>query len=210
MAFHILQHALAEAWLTEVRDAKTPSARFRELVRRLGGLIAWEALRNEPTQPRQVLTPCGEAAGAALLETPVIVPILRAGLVYAEGIAQLLPEADFGHIGLARDEITKRPNAYFCKVPRNLATRRILLADPMLATGHSAVAAVDALIAQGANATKIILLTLVAAPEGRDVFCAAHPEVPVWTVALDERLNEHAYIVPGLGDAGDRLFGTLA
>lgn len=210
MALHILRHAVADTYLAEVRDSRTPSARFRELVRRLGGLVATEAMRDFPTRPVEVRTPCGVAACRTLAESVLIVPILRAGLTYAEGVSQVLPEATFGHIGFYRDETTKRPVPYFCKVPQRLAERRILLTDPMLATGYSAVAAADALLARGADPKKTILLTLVAAPEGRDVFLAAHPDIEVWTAALDERLNEDAYIVPGLGDAGDRIFGTLA
>lgn len=209
MGFHILRHAVAETYLAEARDARTPSVRFRELVRRLGGLVAAEALREAPTRPVEVVTPCGVAHGRTLADPVLIVPILRAGLAYAEGVAQLFPEAAFGHIGLYRDEATKRPVTYFCKVPERLAERRILLVDPMLATGHSAVAAAEALLARGADPARMALLTLVAAPEGRDVFLAAHPGIEVWTVALDAGLNAQAYIVPGLGDAGDRLFGTL-
>lgn len=209
MSFHILRHAVAETYLAEVRDARTPSPRFRELVRRLGGLVATEALRDVPTRPLEVVTPCGAAQCRTLADPVLIVPILRAGLTYAEGVSQILPEATFGHLGLYRDETTKRPVTYFCKVPQRLASRRILLVDPMLATGHSAVAAADALLGRGADSAKMALLTLVAAPEGRDVFLAAHPGVEVWTAALDDRLNADAYIVPGLGDAGDRIFGTL-
>lgn len=209
MSFRILRHAVAEAYLAEARDARTSSARFRELVRRLGGFVASEALREAPTRPVDVVTPCGLAQCRTLADSVLIVPILRAGLTYAEGVSQILPEAAFGHIGLYRDEVTKRPVTYFCKVPKCLSVCRILLVDPMLATGHSAVAAAEALLARGAVPDKMALLTLVAAPEGRDVFLAAHPDIDVWTVALDEGLNENAYIVPGLGDAGDRLFGTL-
>lgn len=209
MGFHILRHAVAETYLAEVRDVRTSSARFRELVRRLGGLVAAEALREAPIRPIQVTTPCGTAQCRTLADPVLIVPILRAGLTYAEGVSQVLPEAAFGHIGLYRDETTKRPVTYFCKVPQRLSERRILLVDPMLATGHSAAAAAAALLARGADPAKMALLTLVAAPEGRDVFLAAHPEIEVWTAALDDGLNAQAYIVPGLGDAGDRLFGTL-
>lgn len=209
MSFHILRHAVADTFLAEARDRTTPPDRFRTLVRRLGGLVACEALRDLPTAAVRTESPCGTAEGRKLAERLLIVPILRAGLTYAEGVAQVVPEATFGHIGLYRDETTHRPVPYFCKLPKTLHDRRILLTDPMLATGHSAAAAVDLLLERGADAQKIILLTLVAAPEGRDVITAAHPEVTVWTVALDRCLNGKAYIVPGLGDAGDRIFGTL-
>lgn len=213
--FQVVEHHLAQVWLSEVRDGRTPPARFRTLVRRLGALLAMEALRAAPVVRHTVQTPCGVANGAAWQEQVLIVPILRAGLTYAEGVGEVLPEAAFGHIGLYRDEQTHRPVPYFCKLPgwlsaaRQPGRLRVYLVDPMLATGHSAVAAVQELLAHGVQEAEISLLTLVAAPEGRDCFVAACPQVSVWTWALDERLNEKAYIVPGLGDAGDRLFGTL-
>ncbi len=206
--FHLIQHALAEHILTELRNEQTSMVRFRELVRRLGMLVGAEALRDVPRQPQTVTTPCGVAQGSCLAEPVVIVPVLRAGLTYAEGVATLLPEASIGHIGLYRDEQTHRPVPYFSKLPGNLATSRVLVVDPMLATGYSAVAAVETLIQAGANPAKIQFLALVAAPEGVNCFEKAYPDIGVWAFALDERLNDKAYIVPGLGDAGDRLFGT--
>ena len=211
--FYLPRHSVAQAWLTEARRIETTSVRFRELVRRLGALLAWEALREAPQRACRVETPCGVAEGGVLAERMVIVPILRAGLIYGEGMAKVFPEAAFGHIGLYRDEQTHRPVPYFTKLPAWLGQGgepvRVLLADPMLATGHSAVAAADELLKRGVKAREIMLLTMVSAPEGRAVFEAAHPEIALWTWALDERLNERAYIVPGLGDAGDRLFGTV-
>lgn len=209
MAFHVLQHALATAYLTELRAAETPTPRFRELVRRVATIVTAEALRNLPTQPKDVQTPLAVCHGAELSEPLLIVPILRAGLVFADGIADLIPEASVGHIGLYRDEKTLLPVTYLCRLPENLERYRIFLADPMLATGNSSAEAADILLRKGACASKMMLLTLVATPQGRDTFTQRHPEVDVYTAALDDGLNERAYILPGLGDAGDRLFGTL-
>ena len=155
-----------------------------------------------------IQTPCGLAIGRQLANQTILVPVLRAGLVYAEGMAEIIPNAIFGHIGLFRDESTHRPVPYFSKLPRKLAGTQILIADPMLATGHSAVAAVDTVLNAGAEPEQIRFLALVAAPEGVRCFEAAHPHIDIRAFALDERLNDQAYIVPGLGDAGDRLFGT--
>lgn len=209
MSFHVLEHALATAYLTELRDAQTPTPRFRDLVRRVAMLVTAEALRSLPTQPKDVQTPLAICHGAELADPLLIVPILRAGLVFAEGISAIIPEASIGHIGLYRDEKTLLPVTYLCRLPENLAQYRIFLADPMLATGNSSSEAADILIRKGALAERMMLLTLVATPQGRDTFAKRHPGMSVWTAALDDGLNERAYILPGLGDAGDRLFGTV-
>lgn len=209
MSFHVLEHALATAYLTELRDAQTPTPRFRDLVRRVAMLVTAEALRALPTQQKDVQTPLAICHGAELADPLLIVPILRAGLVFAEGISAIIPEASIGHIGLYRDEKTLLPVTYLCRLPEDLPRYRIFLADPMLATGNSSAEAADILLQHGALPNHISLLTLVATPQGRDTFTSRHPEMAVWTAALDDGLNERAYILPGLGDAGDRLFGTI-
>ena len=206
--FQVVHHTLAEHWLAEIRTEQTPATRFRDAVRKLGALLAAEVLRDAPLTETPIQTPCGLAIGRQLANQTILVPVLRAGLVYAEGMAEIIPNAIFGHIGLFRDECTHRPVPYFSKLPRKLAGTQILIADPMLATGHSAVAAVDTVLNAGAEPEQIRFLALVAAPEGVRCFEAAHPHIDIRAFALDERLNDQAYIVPGLGDAGDRLFGT--
>jgi uracil phosphoribosyltransferase len=202
----VLDHPLIQHKLALLRDKRTPTKEFRALVSEIAMLMTYEVTRDLPTWPVDVETPletarCRMVAGKKL----TLVPILRAGLGMVDGISQLIPSARIGHIGLYRDHETLKPVSYYFKVPRE-AARDFFLLDPMLATGGSAVAAVQQL--KDAGATRIRLLCIVAAPEGVQDMLTAHPEVPVFTTALDRQLNEHGYILPGLGDAGDRIFGT--
>lgn len=204
----VLAHAVAEHALTEMRDAGTPPAQFAVRLRQLSLLVAAEATRSLPTRRIEVSTPL-EVTEAAVLRSPppVVVPILRAGLGMVEPIRTLIPEAVVGHVGLERDHETLEPREYYVKMPDRLAERTCLVVDPMLATGGSADATFNVLKHRGA--TDIRFLCLVAAPEGVERLRAAHPDVPIWAGALDRELNEVGYILPGLGDAGDRLFGTM-
>jgi len=202
----VLDHPLIQHKLALLRDKRTPTKEFRALVSEIAMLMTYEVTRDLPTWPVDVETPletarCRMVAGKKL----TLVPILRAGLGMVDGISQLIPSARIGHIGLYRDHETLKPVSYYFKVPRE-AARDFFLLDPMLATGGSAVAAVQQL--KDAGATRIRLLCIVAAPEGVQDMLTAHPEVPVFAAALDRQLNEHGYILPGLGDAGDRIFGT--
>lgn len=202
----VLDHPLIQHKLALLRDKRTPTKEFRALVSEIAMLMTYEVTRDLPTWPVDVETPletarCRMVAGKKL----TLVPILRAGLGMVDGISQLIPSARIGHIGLYRDHETLKPVSYYFKVPRE-AARDFFLLDPMLATGGSAVAAVQQL--KDAGATRIRLLCIVAAPEGVQDLLTAHPEVPVFAAALDRQLNEHGYILPGLGDAGDRIFGT--
>lgn len=204
----LFDHPLIQHKLSLMRDKRTPTIQFRHLLREIALLMGYEISRELPLTTERIETPL------AVLEAPVIagkkvavVAILRAGLVMVDGLLDLIPAARVGHIGLYRDPETHRPVEYFVKLP-DPEGRLFILVDPMLATGNSATAAVDILNRRGIPDSRIRLMALVAAPEGVRTFRAAHPELPIYSAALDERLNEHAYIVPGLGDAGDRLFGT--
>ncbi len=208
MSFTVANHPLIAHRLAELRATQTSSPRFRMLVRELGALMITEVARTWPTKEISVSTPLIETTGHVLAEDCVIIPILRAGLSYAEGVEQFLPDAAIGHIGLCRDEVTHRPISYLTKLP-DLTNKRVLLVDPMLATGYSAAKAAEVVISAGATPALVTLLTIVAAPEGRDVFANLFPSIAVWTASLDDHLNANAYIVPGLGDAGDRIYGTL-
>lgn len=202
----VLDHPLIQHKLTLLRDQRTPTKEFRALVSEIAMLMTYEVTRDLPTWPVDVETPLETTRGRMVAGKKLtLVPILRAGLGMVEGISQLIPSARIGHIGLYRDHETLKPVSYYFKVPRE-AARDFFLLDPMLATGGSAVAAVQQL--KDAGATRIRLLCIVAAPEGVQDMLTAHPEVPVFTTALDRQLNEHGYILPGLGDAGDRIFGT--
>lgn len=204
----LLNHPLIQHKLSLAREKSTPTIQFRRLLKEIALLMGYEITRDLPVAMERIETPL------AAMEAPkiagkkvVIVSILRAGLGMAEGLQDLIPSARMGHVGLYRDPATKRPVEYFVKLPEPEG-RLFILVDPMLATGYSAVAAVDLLNRRGVPDARIRLMALVAAPEGMTVFRNAHPEIPVYAAALDDRLDEHAYIVPGLGDAGDRLFGT--
>jgi uracil phosphoribosyltransferase len=202
------RHALLAHKLTELRRRETPSAAFRRLLGEIGAILTSEALRDLPDMTAAIETPVGPMPQAPCLAgpEPCLVAVLRAGLGLLEGAQRILPEAPVGHLGLVRDEATLRPSEYVVRLPPDLPRRGALVLDPMLATGGSAVAAVDRLKAAGARSIRFACV--VAAPEGAARLAAAHPDVPVLSAALDERLNERGYIVPGLGDAGDRCFGT--
>lgn len=203
----LLNHPVVAHLVTHIRDEQTQPPRFRDLVRRVGMLLAYEATRDFPTQPIDVKTPIQVTQGK-VLELPVsVVPILRAGLGLAEGVMQLIPKAAMGHVGMFRDEQALTPVSYYEKLPSQIAQGPVLLVDPMLATGGSAIAAVDLLKSRGCE--DIRFLCLISAPEGITALNAAHPDVPIYTAAVDQKLNEMGYIVPGLGDAGDRLYGTF-
>ncbi len=205
---HIIDHPLVQHKLTLMRDKATPSKEFRTLLNEIAMLMGYELTRDLPLCDVAVETPIKKTVAKQLDGTmPVIVPILRAGLGMADGLLSLMPSARVGHIGLYRDPVTHTPVEYYCKMPKEIDTRLILVVDPMLATGGSAADAIAAIKARGGK--NIRFLCLVAAPEGVNKLQEAHPDVDIYTASLDECLNELAYIVPGLGDAGDRIFGTL-
>ncbi len=205
---YIVNHPLVQHKLSIMRDVETSTGSFRRLLREIALLMGYEVTRDLPVEMREIETPLTKMqapfiAGRKL----VIVPILRAGSGMADGLLELAPSARVGHVGLYRDEETKQPHEYLVKLP-SAEGRVFILVDPMLATGNSAVHAVDVLNRHGVANENIRFMALVAAPEGVQRLHEAHPDVPVYTAALDSHLNENAYIVPGLGDAGDRLFGT--
>jgi len=205
--FHLVDHPLAHDALAELRDARTPPAAFRSAAHRISLIVAAEALRDLPTEADTVATPVGPADARILRADIVIVPVLRAGLGMVESILELVPRARVGHIGLQRDETTAAASRYYSRLPPGLVASVVLLADPMLATGGSAVAAVD--IIKTAGVRNIRMMCVVAAPEGVAAMTAAHPDVHIYSPALDTELNARKFIVPGLGDFGDRLYGTL-
>ncbi|MBI1875146.1 MAG: uracil phosphoribosyltransferase [Acidobacteria bacterium] len=207
MPVHIVEHPLVHATLTELRDVTTPPEDFRRLANRISVLLAAEALRDLPTDAITVTTPLADAPGRRIARDVVVVPVLRAGLGMLDAVLQLVPSARVGHIGLQRDEITAVASQYYARLPSRLDRSYVLMIDPMLATGGSAVAAIDLL--RGAGAHDIHILCIVAAPEGVALVEQRHPDVHIYTPAVDRNLNAHKYIVPGLGDFGDRLYGTL-
>ncbi len=210
MSVNILNHPLIQHKITLLRDERTGSKDFRELVSEIAALMAYEACRDLPVQDVTVKTPITTTIGKTLGGKKLaLVPILRAGLGMVSGIERLIPAARIGHIGMYRNEKTLEPVEYFCKMPADLAEREILLLDPMLATGGSAIAAIGALIKRGADIKSIKFLCLVSAPEGIKNLTEAYPQLQIYTASVDEKLNENGYIVPGLGDAGDRIFGTI-
>ncbi len=205
--FTIVDHPLVQHKLTLMRDKNTPSAVFRQLLREISLLLAYEVSRDLPMTTQHIETPvAGMEAPIIKGKKLVIVSVLRAGNGLLEGMLDLIPSARVGHIGLFRDPVTLQPIEYYMKVPEDIADRRTIVVDPMLATGNSVSAAVKRLKEKGAKEIKLV--TLLAAPEGITHFHKQHPDVPIFTAALDSHLNEHGYIVPGLGDAGDRMFGT--
>lgn len=199
-------HPLVAHKLTRLRDRATEPKKFRELVREIAALLAYEATADLATAPRPVETPLAPAPGVELREKIGLVPILRAGLGMVEGVWELIPQAEVWHIGLYRDEQTLKPVEYYNKLPVEPTVSVCLILDPMLATGGSAVAAVEVLKRWGVK--KIKFVGLIGAPEGIAALQKAHPDVPIYLAAVDDHLNERGYIVPGLGDAGDRQFGT--
>lgn len=203
----VVSHPLVQHKLTLMRDKSTQPIHFRQLLKEIAMLIGYEVTRDLPLATQPIETPLAQMDAPVLAAPVTIVSILRAGLGMADGLRELIPTAREGHIGLYRNPETKQPHEYFIKLPNEVG--RVIVVDPMLATGGSAAYAVEVLIRRGIPAEEIRLVTLVSAPEGMRTFAAAHPQVPVYTAALDERLNEKAYILPGLGDAGDRIFGTL-
>lgn len=202
----IIDHPLVKRDLTLLRDRKTPSNLFRAILRRTASLMAYEVTRDLAVQKKRVFTPLEKTVGFTVAHPIVLVPILRAGLGLVGGFVEVLPDARVGHIGLYRDEDTLKPVDYYAKFPKNLDRALVLILDPMLATGGSAVAAVTFLKQKGAK--NIRFVSLVAAPEGVRLLSRHHPHVKIYTCALDRQLNTKGYILPGLGDAGDRIFGT--
>lgn len=205
MAVTALEHPLAAHLLLALRDRSTPPALFRSLTKRLTTILMLEATRALPTRAQTVHTPLEETTGRVLAGPIVVVPILRAGLGMLDAVVELFPEVRVGYLGLERDEATFRPSSYYAKLPR-LDDAPVFVLDPMLATGGSAKSALDSVKAAGAQ--RVTMVSVVAAPEGLKVLKEAHPDVGVVTAAIDRGLNDSAYILPGLGDFGDRLFGT--
>ncbi len=203
---HILEHPLIQNKLTRLRDVATNNHNFRLLLEELTSLMVYEITRSYPVREVTVKTPLEEMRGNVLDVPVILVPILRAGTGMLGGVLNLIPTAKVGHIGLYRDPASLTPVEYYAKLPPQLPEAQIILADPMPATGGSAIAAVDIIKREGGR--KIQFLCLVAAPEGVETLSQAHPDLPIYTAALDRQLNDHGYILPGLGDAGDRIFGT--
>jgi uracil phosphoribosyltransferase len=202
----IVDHPVAHEALVELRDVRTTPAAFRRAARRIALILAAEATRDAPTAASTVQTPLGPAAGREIAGDLVVVPVLRAGLGMLEPILELLPTARVGHIGLQRDEATAVASRYYSRLPHGLGGSFVLLVDPMLATGGSAAASVD--LIKAAGATNIRLICIVSAPEGVALLEARHPDVTIYTPVVDRELNDRKFIVPGLGDFGDRLYGT--
>lgn len=203
----LIDHPMVVHLQTELRNLDTQTHRFREIAERLGAILAYEALRDAPREAHTVSTPLEPYEGARLKGPVTVVPILRAGLGPAAGMARFIPGSQVGHIGMFRDEKSLMPVSYYVKLPANIAQGPVVLVDPMLATGGSAVAAIEVLKQRGC--ADIRFTCLVAAPEGIEKLQAAHDDVPITTCAIDRQLNEKGYILPGLGDAGDRIFGTV-
>lgn len=203
---HVFDHPLIHSEVSRLRDRACPSVEFRQRIRRVASLMVAEVTAGIPTRPISVETPLEVTSGHALQRPVVLAPILRAGIGFLDGFADLLPEASVAHIGLARNEETLQPEPYYFKVPANLEEAEVIVLDPMLATGGSAAEAVKRLKEAGARHLKFACL--VAAPEGVEHLESVFPELPIFTAALDRCLNEKGYILPGLGDAGDRIFGT--
>ena len=203
----VFDHPLIQHKVSMMRDKNTTSKEFRDLAREVAMLMAFEVTRDLPTKDVDIETPICPTTVKMLAGMDVaIVPILRAGLGFVDGMLEIIPNAKVGHVGLYRDPETHEPVEYYCKLPEDIDKRRVIIVDPMLATGGSAVAAVDFVKKKGAK--DISLMFLIAAPEGIEALTSAHPDVDIYIAAKDDHLNENAYIVPGLGDAGDRIFGT--
>ena len=207
MNVNVMTHPLIQHKVTLIRSVDTGTKDFRQLLEEIALLMGYEITRDLPLEDVEVQTPLVKTIGKQIAGKKLgIVPILRAGLGMVNGLLELMPMAKVGHVGMYRDPETLKPVEYYCKLPSDLADRRIIVTDPMLATGGSAAAAISLLKEKGAK--EIQLMCLVAAPEGVEVVNKAHPDVRIYVAALDEKLNDHGYILPGLGDAGDRIFGT--
>ena len=203
----VVDHPLVQHKLTLMRDKDRSTQGFRRLLNEIGMLLAYEVTRDLPLESLEIETPIGPMSGRQIQgKKLVLAPILRAGVGFLDGMLSLLPSARVAHVGLYRDPETLEAVEYYFKAPSDLADRTVLVLDPMLATANSAIAALDRLKARGASDLRFVCL--LAAPEGLAKFQAAHPDVPIWTAAIDSHLNDHGYIVPGLGDAGDRMYGT--
>lgn len=204
--FHLVRHPLADVKVSSLRDKKTPAQEFRRLLQELSQLVAYEALRDFETVTVRVQTPLDEAPGALPARPLVLVPVLRAGLAMADGILRIFPSAAVGHIGMFRNEDTLEPTHYYFRLPPGAAGSHVLLLDPMLATGNSMAAAADRL--KKAGIPRLTCACIIASRPGVERMRAAHPDIPVYGAALDDALDDRGYITPGLGDAGDRIFGT--
>lgn len=203
---YLFEHPVIQTRLTELRDFHTDHQRFRALLSEVASLMVYEVTRDLPTRPYPVQTPLERTTGHRLVKPIVLVPILRAGIGMAEGVLRMLPDARVGHIGLFRNEQTLEATCYYTRLPGDIAQSDVLLLDPMLATGGSAIRSIDTL--KKAGATSIRFVCIVASPEGLQAMNKAHPEIPIFAASIDRQLNDKGYILPGLGDAGDRLFGT--
>jgi len=203
----VFDHPLIKHKLTFIRDKNTGSKEFRELVTEVSMLMGYEVTRDFPLEEVEIETPLAKMKSQVISGKKVgLVPILRAGLGMVDGLLRLIPTAKVGHVGVYRDPETLKPVEYYCKLPQDIHERDLIVLDPMLATGGSAIAAINFLKERGAKSIRLVCL--IAAPEGVKAMQDAHPDVDIYVASVDERLNDHAYIVPGLGDAGDRLFGT--
>lgn len=204
---HIMNHPLIMHKITMLRDKGTGDRDFRQLIHEIALLMGYEATKDLSIVDKKVETPIAECTGKIIEKQVALVPILRAGLGMVDALINLIPASKVGHIGMYRDPVTSKPIEYYCKLPNDVDKRQVIVLDPMLATGGSAVAAIDVIKRYGVK--KIKFMCIIAAPEGVEVLQNAHPDVEIYIGSLDEKLNDHNYIVPGLGDAGDRIFGTL-
>ncbi len=207
MPVHVITHPLVQDALVSLRDARTRPSKFRRTANRISVMLAMEAMRDVPTRATTITTPLGPAGGHVVGSDVVVVPVLRAGMGMLDAVLTLFPAARVGHIGLQRDETTAIASKYYSKLPPGISDSFVLMIDPMLATGGSAVAALEYLKAAGARTIRVVCI--VAAPEGLAEVERHHPDVPIFTPVIDSHLNAQKYIVPGLGDFGDRLYGTL-
>jgi len=204
----IVDHPLLKRDLTRLRDVATPHGVFRDTLSDAAAILGYEALGDLALNEQPVQTPLEETVGYTIADEVIVVPILRAGLGMVDGVVRFIPEARVGHLGMQRDEETKQPVDYYSNIPGGIESAQVIVVDPMLATGGSAISAVDHL--KGHGAQRFMFVCLVAAPEGVEALAKAHPEVQIFTATVDRELDDHAFIRPGLGDAGDRIFGTSA